>query len=243
MNIKRTNRHHFCNQSRIENVSPMYLIKTPKFIKTLFPNFVWNIHTDEKVMYLTFDDGPIPEVTPWVLDTLKEYNAKATFFCVGDNITKHPDVLELLLDQGHTAANHTYHHMAGWSTENIRYFHDVRRCAQQVRSNLFRPPYGRIRPSQAQFLTRHYQIVMWDVLSGDFDRSLSPDECAANILQKAGSGSIVVFHDSLKAQRNMKYALQKTLDHYSALGYRFESLNSQVIRESTHRQSASLQTA
>lgn len=207
----------------------MYLIKTPKFIQTLFPNFIWNISTDKKEMFLTFDDGPIPEVTPWVLDTLDQYDAKGTFFCVGENVQKHPDIYDMVLDRGHAVGNHTFNHLAGWSTENIKYFHNIRKCAHLTKSNLFRPPYGRIRPSQAQFLTRHYNIVMWDVLSGDFDRSLTKDECADNVISKGGPGSIVVFHDSLKAQRNMRYALQKTLDHFSALGYSFKRIDDSAL--------------
>ena len=222
-----TQRYGFCYTD--DNTKYMYLIKTPKFIQTLFPNFIWSINTNAKELFLTFDDGPIPEVTPWVLDTLAEYNAEATFFCVGDNISKHPDIFQMVLDAGHAVGNHTYHHLAGWSTENIKYFHDVRRCAHLVNSDLYRPPYGRIRPSQAQFLTRHYNIIMWDVLSGDFDRNLSPEECAENILSKANQGSIVVFHDSLRAQRNMKYSLLKTLDQYSALGYEFKKISSNIL--------------
>ncbi len=207
----------------------MYLIKTPKFIQTLFPNFIWNMDTNANEIFLTFDDGPIPEVTPWVLETLENYNAKATFFCVGDNIQKHPDIFKMVLDAEHSIGNHTFNHLAGWSTENIRYFHNVRKCAHLAKTDLFRPPYGRIRPSQAQFLTRHYNIIMWDVLSGDFDENLTREECAANVILKGGPGSIVVFHDSLKAQRNMKYALTATLEHFSALGYTFKRIDETVL--------------
>jgi peptidoglycan/xylan/chitin deacetylase (PgdA/CDA1 family) len=207
----------------------MYIIKTPKFIQALFPNFIWNVNSEQNEIFLTFDDGPIPEVTPWVLETLESYQAKATFFCVGDNIQKHPDIFNMVVEAGHGIGNHTFNHLAGWSTENIRYFHNIRQCARMTKTDLFRPPYGRIRPSQAQFLTRHYKIIMWDVLSGDFDQNISRDECAANVLQKAGPGSIIVFHDSLKAQRNMKYALQATLEHFSALGYVFRKIDEEVI--------------
>ncbi len=207
----------------------MYLIKTPKFIQTLFPNFIWNIDTVQNEIFLTFDDGPIPEVTPWVLETLESYGAKATFFCVGENVQKHPDIFDMIVDAGHAIGNHTFNHLAGWSTDNIRYFHNIRKCAHLTKTDLFRPPYGRIRPSQAQFLTRHYKIIMWDVLSGDFDQNITKEECASNVLQKCGSGSIVVFHDSLKAQRNMKYALLTTLDHFSALGYTFNKLEDNIL--------------
>ena len=220
----------------------MYLIKTPKFIQTLFPNFIWNIDTMQKEIFLTFDDGPIPEVTPWVLETLSDYNAQATFFCVGENIQKHPDIFKLVVDAGHSIGNHTFNHLAGWSTENIRYFHNIRKCAHLAKTDLFRPPYGRIRPSQAQFLTRHYKIIMWDVLSGDFDQNNTRQECAANVIAKVNPGSIVVFHDSLKAQRNMKYALQKTLDHFGALDYKFKRIDETVLPILTDS-GAELQTA
>ena len=136
------------------------------------PALTWKLPTTEPVLYLTFDDGPIPEVTPWVLDTLESYNARATFFCVGHNVEKHPDLFQRLLNEGHSVGNHTFSHLNGWETENIAYFNNIRHCAHLVKSPLFRPPYGRITPSQRQYLLRHYQIVMWDVLSGDFDEDL-----------------------------------------------------------------------
>ncbi len=201
----------------------MYFVKTPKLLKSLFPSFRWNVEPDDsKKLYLTFDDGPIEEITPWVVDILKDYNAKATFFCVGHNIEKYPDVYKYVVDNGHLTANHTYNHLSGWASENMHYFHNIRRCGDVVESNMFRPPYGRVKPSQAQFLLRHYEIVMWDVLSADFDAFLSPQECFKNVQNAATDGSIIVFHDSVKAERNMKYALLRTLDYYSALGYTFE---------------------
>ncbi len=202
----------------------MYLVKTPKVIQNLFPNFTWRIPTQEKVMYLTFDDGPIPEVTPWVLEQLSQYDAKATFFCVGENVMRHPDVLQKVLKSGHSVGNHTQNHMNGWTNENLDYFHNIRYCAHLVKSRLFRPPYGRLTRQQAQFLQRHYEIIMWDVLSGDFDPDISREQCLQNVLVKAKSGSIVVFHDSLKAQDKLKYVLPRILAHFSALGFRFERI-------------------
>lgn len=207
----------------------MYLVKTPRFIQNLFPNFHWKIPTQEKVIYLTFDDGPIPEVTPWVLEELEKFQAKATFFLVGDNVKKHPDIFQQVIDKGHAIGNHTFNHLNGWTSENIPYFHNVRRCARLVNSELFRPPYGRLKPKQAQFLQRHYNIVMWDVLSGDFDPNLSKEDCLNNVTNKAKNGSIIVFHDSLKAEKNLRYALPKTLEHFSALGYRFEAVTEAVL--------------
>lgn len=207
----------------------MYLAKTPKLIQNLFPNFTWRIPTEEKLLYLTFDDGPIPEVTPWVLDQLAQYDAKATFFCVGDNVRKHYDVFEQVVDAGHAIGNHTFNHLNGWGTENITYFHNIRHCAHLVQSNLFRPPYGKLMPRQAQFLQRHYNIIMWEVLSGDFDQRISPEQCMKNVIDNACPGSIIVFHDSIKAFANLEYALPKVLDYFSNEGYQFDSLNAYVL--------------
>jgi peptidoglycan/xylan/chitin deacetylase (PgdA/CDA1 family) len=209
----------------------MYLVKTPQFIQNLFPNFTWRIPSDQKTIYLTFDDGPIPEVTPWVLEELKKYDAKATFFCVGDNIQKHPEVFEAVIDAGHKVGNHTFNHLNGWATENIPYFHNVRHCAQLVKSELFRPPYGRLKPKQALFLQRHYHIVMWDVLSGDFDPKLSEEQCLENVITNSGPGSIVVFHDSLKAEEKLRKVLPTALEYFTSQGYRFESLTPELLAQ------------
>ncbi|MFM9951897.1 MAG: polysaccharide deacetylase family protein [Saprospiraceae bacterium] len=203
----------------------MYLVKTPNFIRNLFPNFVWNVPTQEKTIFLTFDDGPIPEVTPWVLSQLEQYRAHATFFCVGDNIRKHYPVFEQVKAAGHALGSHTFNHLSGWASDNIPYFHNVRHCARQTGSTLFRPPYGRLKPSQAQFLQRHYQIVMWDILSGDFDPAITPEQCLTNVTEHAVPGSIIVFHDSLKARENLMYTLPRVLEHFAGLGYAFEKLD------------------
>lgn len=213
----------------------MYLVKTPRLIQNLLPTFTWRIPTEEKVLYLTFDDGPIPEVTPWVLDTLRRFNAKATFFCVGDNVKKHPSVFQQVLAEGHAVGNHTFNHLNGWDSENISFFHNVRHCAKLVKSSLFRPPYGRLTPKQTQFLTRHYQIVMWDVLSGDFDQTISKEDCLSNVMASTKRGSIIVFHDSQKAAERMMYTLPRVLEHFAAKGYRFESLKSELFRSETIR--------
>ena len=211
----------------------MYLVRTPRLIQNLFPSYTWRVPTEEKVLYITFDDGPIPEITPWVLETLRTFNAKATFFCVGDNVKKNPSVFQQVLAEGHTVGNHTFNHLSGWDTENIPYFHNIRHCAKLVKSNLFRPPYGRLTPKQTQFLTRHYNIVMWDVLSGDFDETLTNEDCLKNVISAARRGSIVVFHDSVKAAEKLKFTLPKVLEHYAAKGYRFESLKGIVNKMQT----------
>ena len=216
----------------------MYLVKTPQLIQNLFPNFTWRIPTKEKVLYLTFDDGPIPQVTPWVLEQLAAYDAKATFFCVGDNINKHPEVFQQVRAAGHAVGNHTYNHLNGWLTDNIPFFHNVRHGANLTHSVLFRPPYGRLKRKQAQFLQRHYRIVMWDVLSGDFDPAISPEQCLHNVIDNAQEGSIVVFHDSLKAEDKLRYVLPKVLQYFATEGYTFEKLNEQETITSTVRKSA-----
>ena len=207
----------------------MYLVKTPKFIQELFPNFTWKVPSEDKVIYLTFDDGPIPDVTPWVLEQLAQYNAKATFFCVGDNIEKHPEVFEQVRAAGHSICNHSFNHLNGWSADNIPYFHNIRHCANLTKTILFRPPYGKLRPRQTQFLLRHYRIVMWDVLSGDFDPNITEEQCLLNVTRNVEPGSIVVFHDSRKAEEKLRYALPKTLAYFAEQGYRFEALNEQEV--------------
>ena len=210
----------------------MYLTKTPKFIQSLFPSFTWRGKEEkEKILYLTFDDGPIPEVTPWVLQELKKYDAKATFFCVGDNVRKHEQIFQQIISEGHSVGNHTYHHLSGWRTDNVPYFHDIRKCASLVKSDLFRPPYGRIKPKQTQFLSRHYKIVMWDVLSGDFDENISAEDCLNNVLKAVVPGSIVVFHDSIKANDKLRIVLPQVLKHYFMEGYTFKAIESKKSKD------------
>lgn len=207
------------------NVAPMYLVKTPQIIQNLLPHYTWKIDTDEKVLHLTFDDGPIPEVTPWVLEQLARYDASATFFCVGENIKRNPSLLQEIIDAGHAVGNHTYNHLNAWKTENRPYFLNVMRCAHLVHSRLFRPPYGKLLPRQAGFLKRHYRIIMWDVLSGDFDPLITEEQCLQNVLKNAGKGSIVVFHDSRKAWENLKFTLPRVLEHFASKGYSFRNLD------------------
>ena len=202
----------------------MYLVKTPKFIQGLFPNYVWRVPNQKKVLYLTFDDGPNENITPWVLDQLDQFNAKATFFCVGKQIDSNPEIYQKVKSSGHCVANHSFTHLNGWSSENITYFHDVRQGATRAKSELFRPPYGHLKVKQAQFLQRHYQIIMWDVMSGDFDESIDADQVTSNVINHATGGSIIVFHDTLKAFPRLEKALPAILSYFNHLCYRFEIL-------------------
>jgi peptidoglycan/xylan/chitin deacetylase (PgdA/CDA1 family) len=205
----------------------MYLVKTPWLLKQFYPSFLWNEDRDKRIIYLTFDDGPIPVVTPFVLKILKQYEAKATFFCIGDNIRKHPDIFEQVKAAGHAIGNHTFHHLKGWKTEYEIYIKDMQACQELTQSMLFRPPYGRIKKSQAKALQTLYpnlKIIMWDVLSGDFDMSLEPGKCLKNVIKHTENGSIVVFHDSLKAFNRLEYVLPKAMEYWSKEGYSFSPL-------------------
>jgi peptidoglycan/xylan/chitin deacetylase (PgdA/CDA1 family) len=202
----------------------MYLVKSPWWLKMVYPQLVWNKSRLDKTIYLTFDDGPIPKITPWVLEVLKTYQAKATFFCIGDNIEKHPEVFSQLKADGHSIGNHTQNHLKGWAVTDDMYLDNIQQCSKWIKSNLFRPPYGRIKRSQIQklkFKNQKLEIVMWDVLSGDFDTKLSPEKCLQNVLKHTENGSIIVFHDSLKAWERLEYVLPKALEHWKKEGYGF----------------------
>ncbi len=210
----------------------MLISSVPNILTRMFPSLVWKVDETQKTIYLTFDDGPIPETTEWILKTLQQFNAKATFFCVGDNVRKYPELFQQILDEGHLVGNHTYNHLNGWNTSVDEYIENVEKAAKLIKSNLFRPPRGMIRIDQAQKLLEKYHIVMWNVLSVDYDKDVSPQQCLKNVTSNAKAGSIVVFHDSLKAQKNMQYALPKTLEHYAEKGYHFAKLNFSNIKES-----------
>ena len=205
----------------------MYLVKTPWLLKAIYPALVWHKSRDTRRIYLTFDDGPIPIVTPFVLNILKQYNARATFFCIGDNVNKHPDIYKQLIADGHRIGNHTYNHLKGWVTADKTYVDNFLKCDELVSSSLFRPPYGRIKKSQAKLLkdiNPKLEIIMWDVLSGDFDQHLDPAKCLKNILKHTENGSIVVFHDSLKDFPRLEYTLPRAMAKWSKMGYTFEVL-------------------
>ena len=183
---------------RLINKGSPYFIKTPWWLKKAYPSRVWDLSTSEKNIYLTFDDGPHPVATPFVLDELKKYNAKATFFCIGRNVLEQPAIYERIITEGHSIGNHTQHHLNGWEMPDYLYVKDVTVAAQYIQSDLFRPPYGRLKSSQAKQL-KDYKIIMWDVLSGDFDESISNEQCLKNVMENTVPGSIIVFHDSEKA--------------------------------------------
>jgi peptidoglycan/xylan/chitin deacetylase (PgdA/CDA1 family) len=200
----------------------MYLVKTPWWLRMIYSGYTWRMPSTEKTIYLSFDDGPHEIATPFVLDTLKQYNAKASFFCIGKNVRLHPEIYQRILQEGHAVGNHTENHLNGWHTPNNEYLNNIQQAEEVIQSNLFRPPYGRIKRSQAKALNK--QIIMWDVLSGDFDPILTPEGCLAYCIKHTEAGSIVVFHDSAKAFNKMKYALPKMLDYFSHQGYQFKSL-------------------
>lgn len=223
-----------------------FWVKTNRFIKWVFPNYVWDIPNNEKKVFLTFDDGPTPEITEWTLEQLRKHDSKATFFCIGNNIEKHPEIFQKVIHQGHAIGNHTFNHLKGWKTDNDTYIENVALCNLQIaegrkkkaeksddlksencvlHANLFRPPYGKIKPSQSKVLRKlGYKMIMWDIISFDFDQKISKEKCLDNVLKNIQSGSIIVFHDSVKAEKNLKYALPKTLEFLKEKGFRCEKI-------------------
>ena len=213
----------------------MYLVRPPYLIKKLFPAAVWRMDSKQKKIYLTFDDGPIPVVTPWVLDLLKQEEIKATFFCVGNNVENNPEIYKRILAEGHGVGNHTYNHLNGWNTDTAKYIENVNACARLVDSKLFRPPYGKLKKSQIKILQSKvshptsdighpsfsYSIIMWDVLSGDYDLKTGKRQCLLNATSHVRNGSIVLFHDSNKAREKLEFALPRFIEFAKGEGYEF----------------------
>jgi peptidoglycan/xylan/chitin deacetylase (PgdA/CDA1 family) len=209
----------------------MFIVRPPAIITKFLFNLTWRIPSTDKTIYLTFDDGPIPETTPKILEILDQYNAKATFFCVGENVEKNPDLFMEIKNKRHSVGNHTFNHLKGWATPNFVYFRNVERADALIHSSLFRAPYGKISTTQRATLSKKYNIIMWDVLSGDYDSRISPQQCLQNVLKYTRKGSVIVFHDSIKAKKNMLFALPKVLEHFTALGYKFKAITTEVITQ------------
>lgn len=190
---------------------------------------MWHMPDKDNAVYLTFDDGPHPAATPFVLNELKRYNAPATFFCLGKNVVSHPGIYQDILNAGHAVGNHTHNHLNGWKTASHIYINNIAEAARHIPTNLFRPPYGRIKKSQAKQITNALQrpdakIIMWDVLSADFDTTITPQQCVTNVLQHVTAGSVIVFHDSEKAFTNLAYTLPLVLDKLKKRGYIFKKI-------------------
>ena len=202
----------------------LHLVKPPFILKHLFNGFLWDIPSKEKKLYLTFDDGPHSELTPWIINLLNKYHAKATFFLVGKNALKYPDLYQLYLKNGHRLGNHTFQHLKAWSNKKTEHLNDIAKCAKIVESDLFRPPHGQVKLTAIKEIKKKYRIVMWDVLSWDFDEKIEAKECLLNVTENAKEGSIIVFHENEKAKKNLQYALPEILEHFSKLGYTFEAI-------------------
>jgi peptidoglycan/xylan/chitin deacetylase (PgdA/CDA1 family) len=214
----------------------MHLYKTNYLFKKIYSSYTWDIPTTEKEIFLTFDDGPIPGVSDFVLEVLEKYNAKATFFAVGHNIEKHPEVFQRVVQGGHAVGNHTFHHLNGWKTDTNTYLDNIAECDEMLSSlyhsgsraggsqKLFRPPYGKLTREQSRVVRQNYKVIMWDVLTADYDNSLHKETCLKKTIKYTNKGSVVIFHDSLKAEKNMTYVLPRLLEHFSEQGYSFKAI-------------------
>ena len=205
-----------------------------RLLLRFFPSLITCVRTDDKILFLTFDDGPVPEASPAVLELLNRFDARATFFCIGNNITKHKEIYRRIIEEGHATGNHTFHHLNGWKYNKAAYLEDTVLCSQAMQmiddeqKNFFRPPYGKLKLSQVAALKKEYKIILWDVLSRDWEKHRSAASCFERIKRKAKPGSIIVFHDSIKAKDRMLPALEQTLQYFSAAGFRFESLEKYI---------------
>lgn len=216
----------------------LFLPKYPSVLKLLYPKRISRVE-DKNVIYLTFDDGPIPEITPWVLNLLEQYSAKATFFCIGENVEKQPEIFQSILEKGHCVGNHTYNHLNGWKTSKAAYIENTQKTQQVFTANkffpetkFFRPPYGKIMNAQARELVEQdYKIVMWDVISGDYDHSISAESCYRNVINNAVAGSTIVFHDSEKAFKNLREVLPKVMRYYAEKCFIFKSLTDAPLKD------------
>ncbi len=197
-------------------------MRAPGIFKIFFRNFIWRYKSKVKKVYLTFDDGPIPESTLWTLNLLREKDVKATFFCVGENVYKHPELYQKILDDNHAVGNHTYNHLKAWSVDTSTYLENVNKASDLIKSNLFRPPYGQIKSTQVKRLLPEYKLIMWDVLSGDYRKDISPEKCYQDVLKTVRSGSIILFHNHIKSEKNMRYSVPRLIDELKLQGYEFD---------------------
>ncbi len=206
----------------------MYWHRTPLLLQWLYPGLEWHGSRKEKVLYLTFDDGPVPDETPFILETLNTFEISATFFCVGDNVRRYPDLYQRILKEGHRTGNHTMNHVKGWGTDTSQYLRNVNACDEVMEENggkpgLFRPPYGKATRKQLRHL-KGYRVIMWDVLSGDFDESLPPGECLEKTIKSTSNGSIIIFHDNVKAHERLRYALPEFIRIMLERGFEFRTI-------------------
>lgn len=208
----------------------MYTTRPPALIKPLIKELIWRVPRNDRTVYLTFDDGPTNGVTSWVLDTLAEHEAKATFFCVGRNVAESPDLFDRIKREGHAIGNHTWAHEDGWTTPSFTYRRSVLQCQALTGTSLFRPPYGRVGRKLARCMSARFQLVMWDVLSGDFDASITGEQCERNVVKASSPGAIIVFHDSVKAEPRLRFALPRILDHFSREGFAMQALRPELLR-------------
>lgn len=199
-------------------------VSPPKTLRALYPQCFWNLPNTENKIYLTFDDGPTPELLPFILETLDRHNITATFFCVGENICKHPELFSKLLEK-HAVGNHTFNHMNGWKNPNYSYYKNITKFDEVYHSPLFRPPYGKLSRTQAKHISKKYKIIMWDVLSYDYSKSTSAKKCVSNVVKNVKSGSVIVFHDNKKAKKNVTYALPRVIEQLLAKGFIFDTIS------------------
>lgn len=200
----------------------MFIEQPPALVRAIYPNAIWRMSPSERAVYLTFDDGPIPEITPWVLDLLNKYGIKATFFMVGDNVRKYPDIFRMVKDQGHMVGNHTFNHIRGFEYKGKSYLRNIEQANELIQSPFFRPPHGHLRRNQALVLHRKYKVIMWDVVTRDYSNKLNGEQVFQRVKKYARNGSIIVFHDSLKAEKNMKYALPLSIEYLLEKNYEFK---------------------
>ena len=202
----------------------MLIVRPPDFITRMMPRMTWGFFGELQKVFLTFDDGPTPEITDWVLEQLNRYDAKATFFAIGRNVEHYPDIFKRILDEGHSVGNHTYSHLKGFRSSKRQYYEDIELASNFINSNLFRPPYGRIRRAQVLDIVQQYRIIMWDVLSIDYNRKVPGNQVYHNVIDNVRPGSIIVFHDSVKARKNLYYALPRVLKSLHEQGYEMAAI-------------------